>query len=119
MPCLVFRFIDDLPICGDFVECGEQVLKAVRKEVLKGCKVVFSAEVCHSLWRMAEKLGAECCNEVDPSVTHVVSMDERGDKSRWAVDSKKFLVHPSWIQGSNYMWRKQPEEDFPIRRPAN
>ncbi|KAK6125230.1 hypothetical protein DH2020_041030 [Rehmannia glutinosa] len=44
-----------------------QVLKAVRKEVLKDCKVVFSrvfptnfpAEH-HTLWKMAEQLGATC-----------------------------------------------------------
>lgn len=117
MPCLFFHLIEDSPIHGDFVECGEQALKTVRKEVLKGCKVVFSAEICHSIREMADKLGAECCNEVDPLVTHVVSTDERADKSRWAVHAKKFLVHQSWIQASNYKWRKQPEENFPIRRP--
>ncbi|KAI3446758.1 hypothetical protein Pfo_003423 [Paulownia fortunei] len=98
-----------------------QVLRIVRQEVLKGCKVVFSrvfptnfpAEH-HSLWKMAEQLGATCAIELDPSVTHVVSMDAGTDKSRWAVQEKKFLVHPRWIEASNYMWRKQPEENFPV-----
>ncbi|KAL2227922.1 UNVERIFIED_CONTAM: hypothetical protein Sindi_1771900 [Sesamum indicum] len=102
-----------------------QVLKTVRKEILEGCKVVFSrvfptnfpAEE-HHLWKMAEQLGATCSLELDPSVTHVVSMDAGTDKSRWAVQEKKFLVHPRWIEASNYMWQKQPEDSFPVYCPT-
>ncbi|XP_017225547.1 RNA polymerase II C-terminal domain phosphatase-like 4 [Daucus carota subsp. sativus] len=98
-----------------------QVLKTVRKEVLKGCKLVFTrvfpakfpAE-SHHLWKMAEQLGATCSREVDPSVTHVVSMDKGTEKSRWAVRENKFLVHPGWIEAANYLWRKQAEENFPV-----
>ena len=54
-----------------------QVLKVVRKEVLKGCKIVFSRvfpatryqDANHHLWKMAEQLGATCMTELDPSVT--------------------------------------------------
>lgn len=100
-----------------------KVLKAVRKEVLKGCKIVFSrifptkfqAEN-HHLWRMAEQLGAMCSTELDSSVTHVVSTDAGTDKSRWAVSQNKFLVQPGWIEASNYFWRKQPEEKFPVNQ---
>ncbi|XP_019234536.1 PREDICTED: RNA polymerase II C-terminal domain phosphatase-like 4 [Nicotiana attenuata] len=98
-----------------------QVLKQVRKEILKGCKIVFTrvfptqfqAEN-HHLWKLAEQLGATCSTEVDQSVTHVVSMDAGTDKSRWAVKEKKFLVHPRWIEAANYLWRKPPEENFPV-----
>ncbi|KAG9156622.1 hypothetical protein Leryth_006602 [Lithospermum erythrorhizon] len=97
-----------------------KLLKNMRKEVLQGCKIVFSrifptkfqAEN-HHLWRMAEQLGATCSTELDMSVTHVVSTDAGTDKSRWAVNQKKFLVHPRWIEASNYFWRKPPEEEFP------
>lgn len=96
-----------------------QVLKQVRKEILKGCKIVFTrvfptqfqAEN-HHLWKLAEQLGATCSTEVDQSVTHVVSMDAGTDKSRWAVKEKKFLVHPRWIEAANYLWRKPLEENF-------
>nr|XP_009614180.3 RNA polymerase II C-terminal domain phosphatase-like 4 [Nicotiana tomentosiformis] len=98
-----------------------QVLKQVRKEILKGCKIVFTrvfptqfqAEN-HHLWKLAEQLGATCSTEVDQSVTHVVSMDAGTDKSRWAVKEEKFLVHPRWIEAANYLWRKPPEENFPV-----
>ena len=98
-----------------------QVLKAIRKEVLKGCRIVFTHVFPtnfqadnHPLWKMAEQLGATCITEHDLSVTHVVSMDAGTEKSRWAVKEKKFLVHPSWIEATNYMWQKQPEENYPV-----
>ncbi|CAL1358777.1 unnamed protein product [Linum trigynum] len=99
-----------------------QVLKTVRKDILKGCRIVFSrvfpsqfpAE-SHHLWKMAEKLGATCATEVDPSVTHVVAMDPGTKKSRWALENDKFLVLPRWIEGANYLWQRLPEENFPVK----
>lgn len=63
---------------------------------------------------MAERLGATCCAEVDPSVTHVVSMDTGTQKSRWALQNEKFLVSPYWIEATNFLWQRQKEDDFPI-----
>lgn len=93
------------------------MLKTVRKEVLVGCKIVFSlvfptnyqAEK-HHLWKMAEQLGAKCSKECELSVTHVVSLVAGTEKSLWAVRERKFLVNPEWIKAANYRWRKPPEE---------
>ncbi|KAL6180149.1 hypothetical protein ACLB2K_046816 [Fragaria x ananassa] len=76
---------------GNFIDKDvRQVLKSVRKEVLKGCKVVFSRIVpskvqadSHHLWKMAEQLGAICLTEVDSLVTHVIALDAGTEKSRW------------------------------------
>ncbi|KAK1550573.1 hypothetical protein Q3G72_021261 [Acer saccharum] len=99
-----------------------QVLKVVRKEVLKGCKIVFSRvfptryqAADHHLWKMGEQLGATCMTELDPSVTHVISTDVGTEKSRWAVKEKKFLVNPQWIEAVNFLWRKLPEENYPVK----
>ncbi|KAI7738808.1 hypothetical protein M8C21_006255 [Ambrosia artemisiifolia] len=100
---------------------GRDVLMTVRGEILKGCKIVFSrvfptkfqAEN-HQLWKMAEQLGATCAKEVDPSVTHVISTDVGTEKSRWAVEHKKYLVEPRWLEAANYLWQKQPEDKFPV-----
>ncbi|EEF36151.1 RNA polymerase II C-terminal domain phosphatase-like 4 [Ricinus communis] len=101
-----------------------QVLSTVRKDVLKGCKIVFSRVFPtqfqadnHHLWKMAEQLGATCSREVDPSVTHVVSAEAGTEKSRWALKNDKFLVHPRWIEATNYMWQRQPEENFSVNQP--
>ncbi|KAK9051102.1 hypothetical protein SSX86_027728 [Deinandra increscens subsp. villosa] len=117
-----------------------QVLTRVRSEILKGCKIVFSrvfptkfhaenhqlkfraenhqlkfrAED-HQLWKMAERLGATCTEEVDLSVTHVISTDVGTKKSRWAVKRKKFLVEPGWLEATNYLWQKQAEDKFPVK----
>ncbi|PON92284.1 FCP1-like phosphatase [Trema orientale] len=103
-----------------------QVLKTLRKEVLKGCKIVFSRVFPtkfqadnHPLWKIAEQLGASCSTELDPSVTHVVSTDAGTEKSRWAVKEKKFLVNPKWIEATNYMWQKKPEENFSVDQVEN
>ncbi|GFQ01979.1 RNA polymerase ii c-terminal domain phosphatase-like 4 [Phtheirospermum japonicum] len=67
---------------------------------------------------MAEQLGATCSNEVDASVTHVVSMDAGTEKSRWAVQENKFLINPRWIEASCYLWQKQPEDNFAVHSQA-
>ncbi|KAG5376236.1 hypothetical protein IGI04_040832 [Brassica rapa subsp. trilocularis] len=99
------------------------LLKQVRKEILKGCKVVFSRVFptkCqaedHPLWRVAEGLGATCATEVDASVTHVVAMDVGTEKVRWAIREKKFVVHRGWIDAANYLWKKQPEDNFGLEQ---
>ncbi|GMY35638.1 RNA polymerase II C-terminal domain phosphatase-like 4 [Fagus crenata] len=103
-----------------------QVLKTVKKDVLKGCKIVFShvfptkyQAKNHHLWKMAEQLGATCAIELDPSVTHVVSTDVGTEKSRWAIKQNKFLVEPRWIEAANYLWQKQPEENFSVNPSKN
>lgn len=93
-----------------------QVLESVREEVLKGCNIVFTGITPTKLpfWRMAEQLGAKCSTEIDPFVTHVVSGNPRTVKSQKAVEEKLFLVNPGWIEASNFLWKKQPEENFQV-----
>ncbi|KAD2804296.1 hypothetical protein R6Q59_030183 [Mikania micrantha] len=101
---------------------ARQMLRAVRSEVLKGCKIVFSrvfptkfqAEN-HHLWMVAERLGATCSTEVDSSVTHVISTDIGTEKSRWAVQENKFLVEPRWLEAANFLWQRQSEERYPVK----
>lgn len=98
-----------------------QVLKHIRQEILQGCKIVFSRvfpSAAHAedqpIWKMAQQLGATCSTGVDASVTHVVSTDKTTEKARWALKNEKFLVSPHWIEASNYLWRRQQEEDFQV-----
>uniref|UniRef100_A0A0D9WG44 protein-serine/threonine phosphatase n=1 Tax=Leersia perrieri TaxID=77586 RepID=A0A0D9WG44_9ORYZ len=101
-----------------------QVIKRVRREVLEGCKLVFTRvfPLHHRpqdqmLWKMAEQLGAVCCTDVDYTVTHVIALDLGTEKARWAVRNNKFLVHPRWIEAANFRWHRQQEEDFPVAPP--
>ncbi|XP_050225127.1 RNA polymerase II C-terminal domain phosphatase-like 4 [Mercurialis annua] len=114
------EMVDDDDVNGRDVR---RVLCTVRKDVLKGCKIVFSrvfpthfqAEN-HRLWKMAQNLGAVCCTERDSSVTHVVSAESGTEKSRWARKTGRFLVDPRWIEASNYFWQRQPEDNFPVKQ---
>ncbi|KAI0522983.1 hypothetical protein KFK09_005372 [Dendrobium nobile] len=98
-----------------------QVLKTLRQEILHGCVIVFSRVFYttsppeeEAIWKMAEQLGAICLKEVDASVTHIVSLDPGTQKSWWALKNNKFLVNPRWIEAANFIWRRQPEENFPV-----
>lgn len=70
--------------------------------------------IIYGRWR--SNWGQICLTEVDPSVTHVVSTDTGTEKSRWALQEEKFLVHPGWIEAANYFWQKQPEDKFPVNK---
>ena len=71
------------------------------------------------IWKMAEQLGAICSADVDSTITHVVAVDVGTDKARWAVKNNKILVHPRWIEASNFRWHRQQEEDFPVKVKKN
>ncbi|PIA45815.1 hypothetical protein AQUCO_01600211v1 [Aquilegia coerulea] len=98
-----------------------QVLKSVRQEVLKGCKLVFSrvwktGDIAENqkLWEMAVQLGAVCSTNYNSSVTHVVATDCGTDKAKSALKDNKFLVHPRWIEAANYFWKRQPEDQYQV-----
>nr|XP_011470573.1 PREDICTED: RNA polymerase II C-terminal domain phosphatase-like 4 [Fragaria vesca subsp. vesca] len=96
------------------------VLQILKKQVLNGCKIVFShvfplsvEASTHPLWKMAEQLGATCSTEFDADVTHVIAANTRTQKSIRAVREGKLLVTPQWIHITNIMWQRQPENNFP------
>ncbi|KAI3729584.1 hypothetical protein L6452_18245 [Arctium lappa] len=37
------------------------------------------------------------------------------EKSRWAVEEKKFLIEPRWLEAANFRWQRQPDEKFPVK----
>ncbi|XP_021721960.1 RNA polymerase II C-terminal domain phosphatase-like 4 [Chenopodium quinoa] len=105
------------------VRDARQVLKTNKRQVLRDCKIVFSAvfprnfvAANHRLWKIAEELGATCSTELDSSVTHVVSTDGGTEKSLWAVRGSKFLVNPKWIEAALFLWRRQLEDKFPVAK---
>lgn len=100
-----------------------KLLEFVRRNVLKGCKLVLGQGAITSttgycqLWRMAEEMGATCSGECcSLSVTHVVSTDANTGEARWAVMEDKFLVNPKWITAAYYLWKRQPEEEFRVNQ---
>nr|CAB3448208.1 unnamed protein product [Digitaria exilis] len=100
-----------------------EVIRAVRREVLRGCTVAFSRVIPledfagdHHMWKLAERLGAVCATNVDAMVTHVVAMDPSTEKAQWARNNNKFLVNPSWIMAASFRWCRPNEQEFPVTR---
>lgn len=96
-----------------------QVLKEIRQEILRGCKIFFSPVLPYRpreipIWEMAQQMGAICSREVRSSVTHVITVDKNAEEARWALQNKKFLVVPDWIEEAYYSWHRKQEEDFQI-----
>ena len=56
-------FAHKLPNKSHFGNDVRQVLKTLRKQVLKGCEIVFDCRVLtkvNTIWKMAEEMGATC-----------------------------------------------------------
>ena len=81
------------------------VFSEVRRDILKGCKIVFSAvfasDVCASdqaLWKLAEEYGCECCESLDEDgVTHVVAGQAHTKKVIDAIKGGIRVVHVKWL----------------------
>jgi RNA polymerase II C-terminal domain phosphatase-like 3/4 len=99
-----------------------QVIRDLRAEILAGCKIVFSrifptglpSPQLHPFWQLTEELGAKCSSVCDVSTTHVVALDRGTDKAQWAKQHGVFLVHPSWVEAAQYLWRRPLEADYPV-----
>lgn len=68
----------------------------------------------HPFWQLTVDLGAKCSTSCDHTTTHVVALDRGTDKARWAKQHQIFLVHPSWVEAAQYLWRRPPESDYPV-----
>ncbi|KAI3928759.1 hypothetical protein MKW98_024360 [Papaver atlanticum] len=102
-------------------ECHDDLMGGDGRHVLKrfaenGVWRIGEKAENQKLWRVAEELGAICFEELDSSVTHVISNDVGTKKSRWAKKHQIFLVHPGWIEAANFLWKRQPEENFRCKR---
>lgn len=49
----------------------------------------------------------------------MVALDPRTEKALWAKEHRVFLVHPRWVDAACYLWRRPPEEDYPVTNDAS
>ncbi|ONK58600.1 uncharacterized protein A4U43_C09F14730 [Asparagus officinalis] len=99
------------------------ILGAEQRKILAGCKIVFSRIFpvgeanphLHPLWQTAEQFGAECTNQIDEQVTHVVANSLGTDKVNWALSTGRFVVHPGWVEASALLYRRANEQDFAVK----
>lgn len=92
----------------------------IRGRTLKGCRIVFSGVIpkngedkLNPLWMKAQKFGAYCFKELDPTITHLIARDPGTAKVREAVDlGSVHIVSVEWLEKSTNAWERLPEEDF-------
>jgi RNA polymerase II subunit A-like phosphatase len=88
--------------------------------ILAGCKLLFSgildkkkAPEQNSLWRRAQRMGAQCTTEMQSDITHVIAGDNVTEKVRQARQMPGvFIVHLSWLEESYRHFDRLNEADF-------
>jgi RNA polymerase II C-terminal domain phosphatase-like 3/4 len=90
-----------------------QIIRRIRGKLLAGCSIVLGSEL-HREWKLPAELGARCSTYCDQTTTHVVTLDPRSDKAMWAKEHGVFLVHPKWVDAACYLWKRPPEEEYPV-----
>lgn len=98
-----------------------EIISEKRKSVLSGCKIVFSGiipltEDCHSnqVWIDAENFGAECSQDLNDEITHVVASKGGTDKVNRARLAHINVVTISWLYDSFWTWKKQDENNYKL-----
>lgn len=125
----VLRRVHALYFEGDDSDVRE-ILRNIRKEVLRGVRVVFSSclrvsdggddedpgnVVARDIEKKAVALGAVWEARVGPTVTHVVAEDPTSSAAVWAVKEGKFLVSRRWIEAAYYSWERPSENMYHVR----
>lgn len=97
----------------------------VRREILRGCTVVFSGifssngeREAQPLWRLAESYGCTC-SEVVEDATHVVAAQEGTKKVKSALQSGIHVVNVDWLVDSIRHFKRMNEDwyrQLPVER---
>lgn len=99
------------------------ILAEEQRKILAGCRILFSRIFPvgetkphqHPLWQTAEQFGAVCTTQIDDLVTHVVANSLGTDKVNWAMSTRRFVVHPGWVEASALLYRRANENDFAVK----
>jgi RNA polymerase II subunit A-like phosphatase len=106
------------------------ILKEMRHETLRGCRIVLSGLVPlhkqqddykgprHPLLRYTESMGAKLLTTIDPSLTHVVASADGTEK---IVRARKipgcYIVRASWLMESYWSLKRSRELDHVLGSP--
>jgi len=102
------------------------LLRAERRRVLAGCRLLFSGIVprggraeAQPLWQLGLELGAECVQEVDPGrpPTHLLAPTGGTEKGRWAAAAGLPCVTPAWLRACGARWERARESEFALPPP--
>ena len=97
----------------------------VRKQVLRGCVLLFSAMLSRQQiqtktflknrhYALAIALGAQVVFEKSNLVTHVVSANPGTDKCVWGRSTHLHVVKPEWLDATGALWKRADESSFAL-----
>jgi RNA polymerase II C-terminal domain phosphatase-like 3/4 len=102
------------------------ILKKLRKDVLKGTRIVLSGVLCDGedvngnyYWQTAQRFGCECRREIEEGTTHVVAQNVGTKKTKIAVKKGIAVLHLLWLHLSMVYWTKLPEDYFTFENIGN
>ncbi|CBY24671.1 unnamed protein product [Oikopleura dioica] len=98
------------------------VCVGIRKNILKGCQLVFSGVVpngCrmeeHRAVKNARAMGAVIHERIQKNTTHLICARPGTAKHNEAKrKANVFVVNPAWLWVTYHEWRRQDESDFEI-----
>lgn len=64
---------------------------------------------------LARKFGAACSTDLGAATTHVVCTAADSDEARWALQTQRFVVQPSWLVCCALTWQHVREQEFAVQ----
>jgi len=105
------------------------ILQDLKKKVLAGCTITFSGLIPtneenprnHTLWRLAESLGAQVSMDVLPRTTHLISIHTQTQKVAAVLQrraSEVWVLHPDWLIYCRWSLSRAQESTFMLNQLA-
>jgi len=100
----------------------KSIITSMKKSVLEDCTILFSGLIPireppqkAEIWRLAQTFGAECRNEFDPEVTHVIAAKAGTSKVNKALQTPgTYLITLKWLMECARTWKRVSELDYPL-----
>jgi len=111
---------DNVVIDTSIMPHMNHLLSLEKEKTFQGCHFLFSRvfpltqnPTETSLWKDAEKFGAQCHIDFNDHITHVITNQRGTDKVKQALKTPGvFVVHANWLFESKFRFEAQNEFDY-------
>eukprot|EP00601_Ochromonadales_sp_CCMP2298_P015869 CAMPEP_0173235566 /NCGR_PEP_ID=MMETSP1142-20121109/10925_1 /TAXON_ID=483371 /ORGANISM="non described non described, Strain CCMP2298" /LENGTH=506 /DNA_ID=CAMNT_0014165877 /DNA_START=20 /DNA_END=1537 /DNA_ORIENTATION=- len=105
------------------------LLRSSKLHILAGCTITFSGIIptnednprSHSLWKLAEDLGAQVSLDLLPRTTHLISMQTQTQKVALVLQRRAkdvWVLHPDWLIYCRWSLSRAQEATFMLNQLA-
>ena len=102
------------------------ILKDFRRNILSGCVICFSRVIPtsnaanfrrHTMWEIAELLGAAVDSEITPETTHLLTASMGTEKTRECLQRQDvYVLHCDWLLHCHWNMKREKEREYYISR---